>query len=48
MKPAGSTYVAVSAVIARYSPFAEKAGMQKIAEQHPRRAFLMPQKHSPN
>jgi ABC-type ATPase with predicted acetyltransferase domain len=30
----GSPYVELVAVMAKYSPFAEKAGMQKVAEQH--------------
>ena len=30
---AGTPYVELIAVMAKYSPFAEKAGMQKIAEQ---------------
>ena len=29
----GTAYVELIAVMAKYSPFAEKAGMQKIAEQ---------------
>jgi len=32
---AGTDYVEMSAVMARYNPFAEKAGMEKVAEQHP-------------
>ena len=31
----GTPYVEMSAVMAKYNPFAEKAGMQKIAEQPP-------------
>ncbi len=31
---AGTPYVEMVAVMAKYSPFAEKAGMEKIAEQH--------------
>ena len=30
---AGTPYVELIAVMAKYSPFAEKAGMQKVAEQ---------------
>jgi hypothetical protein len=30
----GTPYVELIAVMAKYSPFAEKAGMQKITEQH--------------
>ncbi len=30
---AGTTYIEMIAVMAKYNPFAEKAGMQKIAEQ---------------
>jgi len=32
---AGTDNVEMSAVMAKYNPFAEKAGMKKIAEQHP-------------
>ncbi|MCS7113977.1 MAG: hypothetical protein RMJ15_09780 [Nitrososphaerota archaeon] len=32
---AGTPYVEMPAVMAKYNPFAEKAGMQKIAEQPP-------------
>jgi len=32
---AGTPYVEMPAVMAKYNPFAEKAGMQKIAEQKP-------------
>jgi len=32
---AGTLYVEIVAVMAKYNPFAEKAGMQKIAEQTP-------------
>jgi ABC-type transport system involved in cytochrome c biogenesis ATPase subunit/GNAT superfamily N-acetyltransferase len=32
---AGTDYVEMSAVMAKYNPFAEKAGMKKIVEQHP-------------
>jgi len=32
---AGTEYVEMSAVMAKYNPFAEKAGMKKIAEQAP-------------
>ncbi len=32
---AGTEYVEVSAVMAKYNPFAEKAGMKKVAEQQP-------------
>jgi ABC-type ATPase with predicted acetyltransferase domain len=32
---AGTEYVEMPAVMAKYNPFAEKAGMQKIAEQPP-------------
>ncbi|MGD0495558.1 MAG: hypothetical protein ABSB28_05905 [Candidatus Bathyarchaeia archaeon] len=32
---AGTDHVEMSAVMAKYNPFAEKAGMKKIAEQHP-------------
>ena len=31
---AGTVYVELIAVMAKYNPFAEKAGMQKIVEQH--------------
>jgi ABC-type transport system involved in cytochrome c biogenesis ATPase subunit len=31
---AGTNYVEMSAVMARYNPFAEKAGMERIVEQH--------------
>jgi len=31
----GTTYVEMSAVMAKYNPFAEKAGMRKIVEQGP-------------
>jgi hypothetical protein len=33
MPKAGTPYVELIAVMAKYSPFAEKAGMQKVAEQ---------------
>jgi tRNA(Met) C34 N-acetyltransferase TmcA len=32
---AGKEYVGMSAVMARYNPFTEKAGMRKVAEQPP-------------
>ena len=32
---AGTEYVEMSAVMAKYNPFAEKAGMKKVAEQSP-------------
>lgn len=32
---AGTDYVEMSAVMAKYNPFAEKAGMKRIAEQAP-------------
>ena len=32
---AGTEYVEMSAVMAKYNPFAEKAGMKRIAEQAP-------------
>jgi ABC-type ATPase with predicted acetyltransferase domain len=31
---AGTPYVELVAVMAKYSPFAEKAGMKKVVEQH--------------
>jgi hypothetical protein len=34
---AGTPYVEMPAVMAKYNPFAEKAGMQKIAQQSPPR-----------
>ena len=34
---AGTACVEMVAVMARYNPFAEKAGMTKIVEQHPTR-----------
>jgi GNAT superfamily N-acetyltransferase len=37
---AGTPYVEMPAVMAKYNPFAEKAGMQKIAEQPPPREAL--------
>jgi hypothetical protein len=37
---AGTEYVEMPAVMAKYNPFAEKAGMQKIAEQPPPREAL--------
>jgi GNAT superfamily N-acetyltransferase len=37
---AGTEYVEMPAVMAKYNPFAEKAGMQKIAEQHPPKEAL--------
>jgi len=37
---AGTEYVEMSAVMAKYNPFAEKAGMKKIAEQYPPREAL--------
>ena len=36
----GTPYVELVAVMAKYNPFAEKAGMQKIAEQPPAREAL--------
>ena len=39
--PSGdSEYVETSAVMAKYNPFAEKAGMRKIAEQPPPKEAL--------
>lgn len=35
LRLAGTPYVEMIAVMAKYNPFAEKAGMQKIAEQKP-------------
>ena len=32
---AGTEYVEMSAVMAKYNPFAEKAGMKRILEQQP-------------
>ncbi|MCJ7423491.1 hypothetical protein MUP01_04380 [Candidatus Bathyarchaeota archaeon] len=32
---AGTEYVEMSAVMAKYNPFAEKAGMKRVAEQQP-------------
>jgi len=37
---AGMPYVEMPAVMAKYNPFAEKAGMQKIAEQPPPKEAL--------
>jgi len=37
---AGTPYVEMPAVMAKYNPFAEKAGMQKIAEQPPSKKAL--------
>ena len=37
---AGTEYVEMPAVMAKYNPFAEKAGMQKIAEQPPPKEAL--------
>lgn len=37
---AGTAYVEMVAVMAKYNPFAEKAGMRKIAEQLPARQVL--------
>ena len=37
---AGTPYVEMVAVMARYNPFAEKAGMQRIAEQPPAKQAL--------
>ncbi len=37
---AGTEYVEMAAVMAKYNPFAEKAGMKKIAEQHPPKEAL--------
>ena len=37
---AGTPYVEMVAVMAKYNPFAEKAGMQKIAEQPPAKKAL--------
>jgi hypothetical protein len=37
---AGTHYVEMSAVMARYNPFAEKAGMKKIIEQEPPKEAL--------
>jgi hypothetical protein len=34
---AGTPYVEMPAVMAKYNPFAEKAGMKKIAEQPPQK-----------
>jgi ABC-type transport system involved in cytochrome c biogenesis ATPase subunit/GNAT superfamily N-acetyltransferase len=36
----GTDYVEMSAVMSRYNPFAEKAGMQRIAEQSPSKETL--------
>jgi hypothetical protein len=36
---AGTPYVELIAVMAKYSPFAEKAGMQKVAEQQSTEGF---------
>lgn len=36
----GTSYVEMPAVMAKYNPFAEKAGMQKIAEQPPPKEAL--------
>jgi GNAT superfamily N-acetyltransferase len=37
---AGTEYVEMSAVMAKYNPFAEKAGMRKVAEQLPAKETL--------
>jgi len=37
---AGTEYVEMSAVMAKYNPFAEKAGMKKIVEQEPPKEAL--------
>lgn len=37
---AGTEYVEMSAVMAKYNPFAEKAGMTRIVEQHPPKEAL--------
>lgn len=37
---AGTEYVEMSAVMSKYNPFAEKAGMMKIAEQLPPKETL--------
>ena len=37
---AGTEYVEMSAVRAKYDPFAEKAGMKKMAEQAPPREVM--------
>ena len=37
---AGTEYVEMSAVMAKYNPFAEKAGMRRIAEQQPPKEAL--------
>jgi hypothetical protein len=37
---AGTPYVEMPAVMAKYNPFAEKAGMQKVAEQPPPKEAL--------
>jgi GNAT superfamily N-acetyltransferase len=37
---AGTEYVEMSAVMAKYNPFAEKAGMRKIVEQEPPKEAL--------
>jgi hypothetical protein len=37
---AGTPYVEMVAVMAKYNPFAEKAGMQRIAEQQPTEGVL--------
>ena len=36
----GRTYVETMAVMARYNPFFEKAGMKKIAERRPNKSIL--------
>jgi ABC-type ATPase with predicted acetyltransferase domain len=36
----GTPYVEMPAVMAKYNPFAEKAGMRKIAEQPPPKEAL--------
>ena len=36
----GAPYVEMVAVMAKYNPFAEKAGMKKAAEQEPQREIL--------
>lgn len=37
---AGTEYVEMSAVMAKYNPFAKKAGMKKIVEQQPPKEAL--------
>ena len=36
----GTAYVEMVAVMAKYNPFAEKAGMKKVTEQEPQREIL--------